>query len=105
MALIYGVDTESTVTPIMVRDAIDRCFYEAHCAVVELPESNELERHLYCTTVLRRGFELTGGDFDSPTRDSLIQAMNYLAEYSKSFRDPLVVTQHYQEIMQLIEKI
>ena len=34
--IIYGVDINKKVTPVMVRDAIIQCFYEAHCNVLEL---------------------------------------------------------------------
>ncbi len=32
--IIYGVDVTKNVTPVMVRDAIIQCFYEAHCNVL-----------------------------------------------------------------------
>ena len=34
--IIYGVDVTKNVTPVMVRDAIIQCFYEAHCNILEL---------------------------------------------------------------------
>ena len=29
---IFGIEPDEEVTPLMVRDAIVECFYEAHCA-------------------------------------------------------------------------
>jgi hypothetical protein len=34
--IIYDVDITNNVTPIMVREALIQCFYEAHCNVLEL---------------------------------------------------------------------
>jgi len=31
MAIIYGIDADKEVTPLMVRDAIVECFFIAHC--------------------------------------------------------------------------
>ena len=34
--IIYGVDTNKKVTPIMIRDAMIQCYYEAHWNILEL---------------------------------------------------------------------
>lgn len=50
-------------------------------------------------------FEKTGGDFNHPTKEMLEEVINQLADFSKNFRDPDVVSKHYNEIKELIDKL
>ena len=50
-------------------------------------------------------FDEVGGDFDNPTKKSLIEVVNQLKDYSKLFRDQRIIEKHAREIMNLIEKL
>jgi len=99
---IYGVDLSAPVTPIMVRDAIVECFYEAHCIDTGLSDDDPAPVKKYCADMVVDAFAKTGGDFENPTKDSIFVVLNQLAEFSKNFRSPAVVKQHFNEIMKLV---
>jgi hypothetical protein len=114
MPEIYGVDTEKMVTPTAVRDAIIRCFVVAHKEILddmkdfgdfrsekEFMEMKELNVEL----MIKKLFDDVGGDFDKPTKESLIKVCDKLAEFSKNFRKPEIIRKHYGEIMQLIKHL
>lgn len=112
--IIYGVDTSKEVTPIMVRDAIIKCFVLAHKEILEMmkeyykfgskeefKEMKELEVEL----LIKKYFKDTGGNFDNPTKEEIMKVLGKLAEYAKNFRNPEIIEKHYGEIMQLIGKL
>lgn len=103
MAIIYGVDTEKEVTPMLVRDAVVSCFCLAHASQSELGDANSETVKQYCVQIVRRAFEETQGAFDQPTKASLLATLPWLAEFSKSLRDPVVIQKHMGEIQQLID--
>ncbi len=111
---IYGVDPSKKVTPVMVRDAIIRCFLRAHEAVLEemkeyadFKSEGEMERlkKKSVEMLVRKFFEETGGDFENPTKDDLIRVCDKLAEFAANFRKPEIIKRHYGEIMKLIERL
>ncbi len=89
----------------MVRDAIVLCFEQAHDHVtneslnpvlkdfwsegVKKPTKSNVE------AIVRRAFRKSGGDFNVPDKASIIEAMDWLTEFSKKFREPDVITKHY----------
>ena len=109
--IIYGVDTSKEITPLMVRKAIVQCFTEAHGS--EISSHTECEPEVIDDKVKREAIELlvvksfneSGGDFENPTKDSIIRAVTYLKEFSKNFREPEVIEKHASEIKSLINKI
>jgi len=110
--IIYGVDTKKKVTPIMVRDAIIRCFSEAHKEVLKLMEEcskgmseKDIERMkaIEIELIVKRCFDETGGDFNNPTKESLMKAIGKLAEFAAEFRQPEIIKKHYNEIKTLID--
>jgi hypothetical protein len=104
----YGVDPNSKVTPLMVRDAIVQCFWEAHCMDTGIGEDDKEGKdanRAYCKMTVEKAFKDSGGDFDKPTKKSIINTMNSLAAFSKSFRDPSVIQEHFNEIMILVSKL
>lgn len=105
MTKLYGIDLEQEITPLIARDAIVQCFYEAHCEATELPEASDADNREYCGQLVRRAFESTDGDFDNPSKESINKAVNFLALYSKSFRDQEVIQKHYQEIKKILDLI
>jgi hypothetical protein len=46
-----------------------------------------------------------GGDFNNPTKKTLIQIVMEIAEYASKFRQPIVIDRHMDEIMRLINKL
>ena len=111
--LVYGVDTCAIVTSVMVRDAIIDCFTKAHAKELdELREygsatEGEFERlkTLNVKIMVENLFTQTGGDFENPTKASLMAVVGKLAEFAKNFRDQKVVAEHYQNISKLIDCI
>lgn len=107
MAIIYKVDTDKEVTPEMARDAIVECFYDAHCSQTEisnLEEDYKLNKS-YCEEIVRKAFLETKGDYDHPTKNSLLATLPWLAEFSKIFRDQETIKKHMTEVLQLINLI
>lgn len=103
MTTIYGVDSTKPMTPLKVRDALVECFFQAHCENTELSDerqSTAIKRE-YCLNTVQNVFKKTGGDFDQPTKDSLIKAMQSLAEFSATFRNQAVIKKHFSEMMKL----
>lgn len=105
MSIIYGVNTEEEVTPNSVRNAIITCFCVAHSEQTGLGEVDNLETRRYCTEIVKKAFIETKGDFEHPTKDSLISTLPWLAQFSKSFRDQMVINAHMAEIQHLITLI
>ena len=109
---IYGVDIDKSVTPLMVRDAIVTCFCKAHQEVladfkdktVEAEKNRSMVTE-YVTELIKQIFNNTGGDFDNPTKTSLLAVVSGLKEFSASFRKPEVIARHAAEIQTLIDKI
>jgi hypothetical protein len=102
MSIIYGVDTTSKVTPELVKEAIIDCFCAAHSEQAEMGEDIVLIRD-YCSKIVQKAFVETKGDFDNPTKASIISVLPRLAEFAKSFRDQSVIQKHMGEIQQLID--
>lgn len=103
--LIYGVDTDKPIHADMVRDAISLCFFEAHCIDAGIEEENKEINKVYCREIVKKAFSDSGGDFDHPTKSSILHALEKLAEFSRNFRDPSVIQKHMDEIMVLVGKL
>ena len=106
--ILYGIDLDKEVTPLMVRDAISQCFFEAHCQDTGLNMSNKEEadkNKMYCQQIVKKSFEDTGGDFEHPTKENIMGALSKLKDFSKNFRDQSIVQKHFDEIMVLISKL
>ena len=90
--IIYGVDITKRVTPIMVRDAMIQCFYEAHSNILELakdffgdPNRKKFEKmkKLHVKELIENIFDKIGENFNNPTKESLIQVVDYLKKMQK----------------------
>ena len=113
-SMIYGVDITENVTPIMVRDAIIQCFYEAHCNVLELaketfghPPKKRFEemRKKQVIELVHDIFHRVGGDFDRPTKDDLLKVVEELKKFASIYREPEVIKKNVDDIMILINKM
>lgn len=112
--IIYGVDLSGEVTPIMVRNAIIKCFFNAHKSELDQLRNGhdaisdaEFEKieQMDVILMIKKYFGDVGGDYDNPTKESILQVLDKLKEFAGNFRDQEVIGQHYQEIMQLVEKL
>lgn len=102
---IYNIDLDQPVTPLMVRDAVVECFWEAHCMDTGLGEEDKESNKLYCKSIVEKAFKDASGDFSHPTKESIQGCLQNLASFAKSFRDPSLIEKHYGEMMQLVEKL
>ncbi len=100
---VYGVCLDDKVTPLAVRDAIVECFYEAHCADSGLGEEDPKSVRKYCADLIVEAFTKTGGDYNNPTKESIVKVLGQLVEFSKNFRDPSIIQGHYNQIMKLVD--
>ena len=112
--IIYGVDITKKVTPIMVRDAMIQCYYEAHCEVLELAKDAfynppkkkfEVMKKSHVTDLVVTFICDAGGDFNNPSKDCLIQVLNRLKTLASDYRESEIVNKHVSEIDQLIDKL
>lgn len=111
MPIIYGIDTDKRVSPLDVRNALVECFTQAHAKELEdlknyadvKPADFELIKRINISQLLRQYFAETGGDFENPTRDSILAVMDKLKSFAGNFRDPSVIAGHYGEIIKLVE--
>ena len=101
--VIYGVDLDNPVTALEVRDAIMRCFIEAHFEDAQKQgAADPLIAEKLCRDKVHEAFQKTGGDSENPTKATLLNAVGFLAEFSKTFRDPSIIERHKAQIMQLL---
>ncbi len=103
--IIYGIDTTKEVTPLMVRDGIIKCFQEAHCMDSGATGDEKDTNNLYCLQIVKKAFADAGGDFDNPSTQDIMEAIEKLAEFAKNFRDPSIIEKHYKTVMELVNKL
>ncbi|MHA1868404.1 MAG: hypothetical protein ACTSXD_10215 [Candidatus Heimdallarchaeaceae archaeon] len=111
---IYGVDISEKINPVMVRDTIIECFIKAHSEVLEMmkeyhkfksKEEFEQMKRIDVEGLVKSKFEEIGADFNNPSKKDLIKVIDKLVEYASNFRKPEIIKKHYNEIMQLINKL
>jgi hypothetical protein len=113
MPKIYGIDSDKRVSVEDVREAMVRCFVQAHGPVLEKQlakeklSGKELEKRkrIEVEILLRKLFEEEMGSFENPTKESLKRVMLRLRDYSKNFRDQHTIDTHTAEILTLMEKL
>lgn len=89
----------------MVRDALVRCFGQAHCPFKETDRPSENLEEMYAKPIVEKAFIDSGGDFAHPTKESIEKAIESLVEFAKNFTDPSIIEQHAQEVRTLLHKI
>ncbi|MHB9019553.1 MAG: hypothetical protein ACYC3G_01595 [Minisyncoccota bacterium] len=111
---IYGIDMHAeSATPEQVRDAIVQCFLRAHGDILKdfksyenlSEEEFEKIKLTDVLTLIRNFFYETNGDFDKPTKESLLKVIDKLANFSRKFRSSEEVEEHHKELTSLINKI
>ncbi len=112
MNRVYGIEKNDPYTAVDVRDAIIRCFEQAHGTVTKKSmesftnnytqqEMDELVRK-NIEDIIKNAFKETGGNYDNPDKESLIKVIDWLRTFSIKFRQPEVIEKHYGEIKELI---
>ncbi|MFA5359995.1 MAG: hypothetical protein WC349_03505 [Patescibacteria group bacterium] len=108
---IYDLDISEKITPLMVRDAMLKCFILAHSEALETmkqygSEMNDQEfeevKKMNIELFVKKIFEEIEADFNNPKKEDLIKVLDKLAAFSSNFRTPEVIKKHYDEIMELI---
>jgi len=106
MTIIYGVDTTKIVTPTDVLRAIENCFVQAHSQQTNLGVGGDnLIDENYCQEIVKKAFRETEGDYENPTKESLIKVVDYLGNFSSSLREKEMIENNTKEINNLIELI
>ena len=114
MTIVYGVDTDKPVSPHDVRDAIVACFVGAHASTLEdlknyskTMSAEEFERmkQINVQQLIRGFFSEVGGNFEEPTRASILGVMEKLKIFASNFRDSSTIEKHYNDINQLVNKL
>ena len=112
--LIYGIDITKKVTPKKIRDAIIRCFFEAHCNILELaretfghPPEKKFEgmKKSHVKELVQDIFIKINRDFNNPTKEDLLLVLKNLESFAKIYRKPKIIKKHVSEIMILINKL
>jgi len=102
---IYGIDLAKPITPLMARDALIECFFQAHCADAGLGTDSSVINREYCKDIVKKAFTDSGEDFEKPAKQSIVNVMAKLKDFSASFRDPSIIQKHAGEMMKIVEKI
>jgi hypothetical protein len=106
---IYGVDPNGEITPMIVRNAITKCFIAAHKEQMMESfngvEMDSTQADLMVLQTIIKAFNESGGDFENPTKKSLLQASMALREFAKNFRSPEIIEDHFKSIKTLIDKL
>ncbi len=103
--ILYGVDLDKLITPIMARDALVECFFQAHCTDAGTGTDNPEINREYIKEIVEKAFADSGGNFENPTKQSILNTMGKLQNFAKNFRDPSIVQKHAGEMMRIVEKI
>lgn len=102
---IYGVDVNKKITPLIVRDAIVECFFQAHCSDANVDTEDKGTNRLYCQEIVKKAFTDANADFNNPTKENILEVLNKLAKFAKNFRDQEMVQKHMEEMMKLVNKL
>lgn len=102
---IYGIDLDQEITSLMARDALTECFLEAHCADAGLGTDDPEISKEYIKNTVKKAFTDSKGDFENPTKQSILNAMGKLQEFAANFRDQSIIQKHAGEMMKIVEKL
>ena len=114
--MIYGVDTEKPLDALNVRDAVVECFKQAHKEQLDellsfsttgsvSKEEEENMRLINIKELISQAFKKTGGDFEYPTKDSILNSLEEVKKFAGQFRNQEIIKTHYNEILKLINML
>ncbi len=112
-ACVFGVYLDQDYNAADVRDAMLKCFVQANgeniakAMDIDLPEDqNQRSAKLNKLTesFIRQAFKETSGNYDAPTKQSIIAALDKLKEYAeKQGHSQEMISDHVSQIMKLID--
>ncbi|RME54630.1 hypothetical protein D6777_03150 [Candidatus Woesearchaeota archaeon] len=109
---LYGVNEKKKITAKQVRDAIIKCFSEAHELVIttqpEFAKTKKLTKKMkeeWARDFVKSIFRTRGADFEKPTVEDLVYVVEQLKSYASLFRSPAIIEKNAKQIMGLIKKI
>ncbi|MFA5358164.1 MAG: hypothetical protein WC308_04600 [archaeon] len=114
MTMVYGIDTENSVTPLMVRNAIEAFMLGAHAETLEgmkgfqkfdSDEAFEEFKKQYVSVFIRGLFASTGGNYNLPTKESLIRVVEALKVYAADLRNKEFIEKNVALAMEMINLI
>ncbi len=88
--IIYNVDISKEVNPIMVRDAIIECFTQTQQEVIESMKvisglKSKEAKKINVDLLIENAFDEVGGDFNNPTKESLIKVIMKLKKFCSRY--------------------
>lgn len=98
------------VTPFKVRDLIIECFYEAQKETFrrikmrtgEVSPATDEDLRRSIVNAIKMAFNKMAGDFEKPTKDSLLLVVAYLARQAASWGTPPDIIQHHKTQLQKV---
>lgn len=111
---VYGIDIHKPYDAKMARDAIIKCFIDAHAKELEdlktygdIKSEEEFEKikQMDIEAMIKKIFSDIGEDFNNPTKESLMKIVGALAEFAKNFRNQEIVKKHHDEISSLLDNL
>jgi len=103
--------TEADLTDlnsVKARDLVIKCFYEAQKETYHRTKQaigisdTEDEVHKTVLAGIRGAFKETGGDFDNPTKASLLNVIELLAKKAKLWGTPPDIIEFHKKCMDMI---
>ncbi len=102
----------SDLTPSKARDLIVKCFYEAQKETFLRSRqqlgirSSDEDIHASVVSGVRLAFKEADGDFDKPTKESLMNVVGVLAKKSASWGTPEDIIEHHKkQIQKVLERL
>lgn len=92
----------SNLTPVKARDLVVRCFFNAQHETFEraaavmgkAPEESEMRKMV--EGAVRLAFRSAGGDFEAPSRETLLAAVEKLASKAAAMGTPNDIIEHHK---------
>ena len=108
---IYGVDVDKPVTPQQAKEALVKCLEEAHEETKQLLTEDKAKAELELLEktnaryIIQDTFSRVGGDYDAPTKESLLAVVNYIKDFLCYCRAPEVMERHYNQMRLILERL
>jgi hypothetical protein len=98
------------ITPYLVRDELLKCFESANrefMRILNQPTEDEALK-AQVRQFVTQVFESCGVNFEDPTKDGIIKAIDQCKSNAESMMGPKgadIIAHHYTEMMKLVEKL
>lgn len=107
-------ESDQPLTAIQVRDAIIKCFGEAHDKVLDSleefsdskdPAQLEKFKQMDILMTVKSICKKCSVNFDNPTKEDLVKIIDELAKFSSNFRSEEIINRNYEIALDLINRI